>query len=339
MLWASNMRFLSVFAVVILHVAAGFVGGIEKVDLNYGDNNWWAGNFFDSITRWCVPVFIMISGYFLLNNNDDTLTFFKKRVSRIFIPLVFWSIIFSLWLTLKLIVKNDLESAPLIIIKSYLLGAPYYHLWYLFMIPFLYASAPYLKTILHNSEKKFSLLFIILAFLISAINILFNYTVSLFDLNKGVNLFINNFLLYIGYFMLGGFIKKYDVSIKTKHLIAGVLIAWLITIYGSYFYTYKYFYSYLSFNTIAASIFIFFIIKNLFNYDFLGKSNELAALSFGIYLVHPIVMDILAFFGRDKILEFINPFIYVPLASFFILLTSLIISLIISKIKYLRNCI
>ena len=207
------------------------------------------------------------------------------------------------------------------------------------MIPFLYASAPYLKTILHNSEKKFSLLFIILAFLISAINILFNYTVSLFDLNKGVNLFINNFLLYIGYFMLGGFIKKYDVSIKTKHLIAGVLIAWLITIYGSYFYTYKYFYSYLSFNTIAASIFIFFIIKNLFNYDFLGKSNELAALSFGIYLVHPIVMDILAFFGRDKILEFMNPFIYVPLASFFILLISLIISLIISKIKYLRNCI
>lgn len=339
MLWAHNMRFLSVFAVVILHVSAGFVSGIDKADFSYGDNSWWAGNIFDSITRWCVPIFVMISGYFLLNNNDNVLTFFKKRLSRIFIPLIFWSAFFSLWVVLRLVITGELSSAPMIIMKNFLLGKPYYHLWYLFMIPLLYASTPYLKLVLRNSEKNVSLLFIIAAFVISASNVLFNYLLSVFDMGKDVDFFINNFLLYIGYFMLGGFIKKYDISIKPSHAIAGLAVFWLITIYGSYIFTYSYFYNYLSINTIASSIYMFFLIMNAFNYNILKSSAKLAGLSFGIYLVHPVFIDIITFTIRDSILLILNPYIYIILVSIIVFTMSLLSAILMSKNKYLERCI
>ncbi|HCI5633973.1 TPA: acyltransferase family protein, partial [Klebsiella variicola subsp. variicola] len=96
-MWANNLRVFSAFAVVMLHVAAGFVGGIELSDLNYGNREWWAGNIYDSVTRWCVPLFVMISGYFLLNKDEPTSVFFKKRLNKILIPLIFWSVFFSFW--------------------------------------------------------------------------------------------------------------------------------------------------------------------------------------------------------------------------------------------------
>lgn len=339
MIWADNMRFFAVLTVVVLHVAAGFVGGIEPGDELYGEINWWAGNIFDSITRWCVPIFVMISGYFLLNNKDDNLSFFKKRVNRIFIPLIFWSVIFSLWIILRLAIKNDLESAPSVIAKGFILGKPYFHLWYLYMIPLLYASTPFLKLILEKSSKKLSLIFIIAAFSISATNILFNYALYLFGGAAKASLFVNSFLMYIGYFTLGGYIKKYDIKIKSSYLLLGLAVAWLITILGSYFFTYKYFYNYLSLNTITASILIFFLIMRFFTFDFLKSTKKLAALSFGVYLIHPIFLDIVAYTMRDKSLEYMNAFLYIPIFSIIIFIASLFVAYIMSKIVLLKNCI
>ncbi|WP_051511069.1 acyltransferase [Cobetia crustatorum] len=264
MAWAYNVRVLAIFAVVVLHTAAGFVGGVEKSDIFYGSMNWWAGNMFDSITRWCVPVFVMISGYFLLNSSDNAFVFFKKRFGRIFYPLAFWSILFSGWVLLKLSIKGDLDTAHLIIAKGFLMGRPYYHLWFLFMIPFLYAATPYLKQVLVSLGKEYSFAFICFAFLLSAFSILFKNLVSFFGVEGGVGFFANDFLLYIGYFMLGGYIKRHEVKLNPLYAVSGLLLAWSTTVVGSYFFTYEYFYNYLSFNTIIASVCIFFCCYEVF---------------------------------------------------------------------------
>src|SRR3546814_10576210 len=79
------------FMVVVLHVAA----------MNFGvfDNQWWASNFYDSLTRSCVPVFLMISGVLLLGKQETLAVFFRKRFARILPPLLFWSLFYMSWNT------------------------------------------------------------------------------------------------------------------------------------------------------------------------------------------------------------------------------------------------
>ena len=93
MVWLDNSRLIATFAAVFLHVAAGVV-----VYSNPGSQYWWAGNIYNSFVRWCVPVFVMVSGALLLNPNkmESMETFYKKRLSRILIPLLFWATYCSL---------------------------------------------------------------------------------------------------------------------------------------------------------------------------------------------------------------------------------------------------
>ncbi|WP_231687429.1 acyltransferase family protein, partial [Ralstonia pseudosolanacearum] len=55
--WIDAARVISIFAVVFLHISASVV-----TEADFGSSFWWHGNFYDSMVRWCVPVFVMISG-------------------------------------------------------------------------------------------------------------------------------------------------------------------------------------------------------------------------------------------------------------------------------------
>ena len=51
------------------------------------------------LTKWCIPIFIMISGYYLLNSSKeiDYNTFLKKRFKKVLLPFIVWSIIYNLY--------------------------------------------------------------------------------------------------------------------------------------------------------------------------------------------------------------------------------------------------
>lgn len=90
--WVSLARVIAAFAVVILHVSAC----VFPPDLQLGTANWWWANGYDAATRWAVPVFVMISGGLLLvpGKKESLALFYKKRLSRILVPLIFWSILY-----------------------------------------------------------------------------------------------------------------------------------------------------------------------------------------------------------------------------------------------------
>lgn len=92
MVWLDNSRIIATFAVVFLHVAGFFLNA--GMDSQY----WWFGNIFSSFSKWCIPVFVMISGALLLSpdKTESMETFYRKRVSKIFIPILFWSMLYSL---------------------------------------------------------------------------------------------------------------------------------------------------------------------------------------------------------------------------------------------------
>ena len=58
------LRVLASFGVIILHIAAK-----KFLSLSVYSNEWQVLNFYDSIVRWTVPVFVMISGALFLNRD------------------------------------------------------------------------------------------------------------------------------------------------------------------------------------------------------------------------------------------------------------------------------
>ena len=59
--FVDGLRILSIFAVVVVHICADGWG-----KLPVSDPDWRILNIFASSVRWCVPLFVMISGIFML---------------------------------------------------------------------------------------------------------------------------------------------------------------------------------------------------------------------------------------------------------------------------------
>jgi surface polysaccharide O-acyltransferase-like enzyme len=89
--WLDFVRWIATIAVITIHVAAPYLYKYGSIPML----NWNFYNFIDSLTRFAVPFFVMLSGALLLNRNDSLKDFLFKRFSRVLIPFLFWSIIYS----------------------------------------------------------------------------------------------------------------------------------------------------------------------------------------------------------------------------------------------------
>ena len=123
-------------AVVCLHVSAGVV-------LNPLDTlpQWWAGNIGDAASRWSVPLFVMVSGALLLNDNRSftPMQFYTRRAARLLIPTIFWS---ALYLAYR---RFNSHTGLAEFLEDTAKGDPYFHMWFLYMIAGLYAVTPLLR--------------------------------------------------------------------------------------------------------------------------------------------------------------------------------------------------
>ncbi len=92
------IRILGTIVVVIGHVSDMMLyQAREPGSLNGpGTLNWHVLNIWDSFSRWAVPIYIMLSGSLLLDPDrvESPSKFYHKRLMRIGVPLVFWSLFF-----------------------------------------------------------------------------------------------------------------------------------------------------------------------------------------------------------------------------------------------------
>ena len=90
-----HLRAFAILAVVILHVSGQ---NFRNIDIHSGD--WFAMNIWESMSRWGVPVFAMISGALFLSSDYTIERLLRKNVLRIVIAFFSWSTIY-LFLTNK----------------------------------------------------------------------------------------------------------------------------------------------------------------------------------------------------------------------------------------------
>ncbi|MFZ4544887.1 MAG: acyltransferase [Saprospiraceae bacterium] len=297
LLYADYVRVIATVAVILLHAAGDLLYNFDKNDMF--NSYWWVGNIIDSMVRWCVPVFVMLSGSLLLSSNKEEAigTFLKKRMLRVFIPFFFWSIIYIAYIHRGNI--RDLtwpwwpDVFDLLLFKDV-----YFHLWFVPMILGLYFLTPTFRVFLKSAKRVDIEYFLMFWFWVSILQVSFFQ----FFVIKYVG-----WLAYIGYLMMGYYLKTYDIPRK-KLLYAAGWISLLVTIFGTWYLAMFFgkfenneqiFYQYLHPNIIFMGCALFLYIKD---YDwssfaerfprFHGFIHWFSGLSFGVYLVHALLLDV-----------------------------------------------
>jgi surface polysaccharide O-acyltransferase-like enzyme len=280
----------------------------------------------------------MLSGALLFTKAYDFNFFIKKRISRILLPFAFWTLVY---ITFDLFLKYQKGIFPKNIelvkyIFTNLLNGASYHLWYIYMIIGLYLFFPIVSKWLINSSKNEILYFIFIWFLISV------FSSNLF-LKVESKLYLIYFSGYLGYPILGYFLTNniHLKSLKPKIiLICLFILSILITMICTYIETIKSgkfsetYYSYLSPFVILSSVAIFLIFKDLsFRNKLIVKSVKyISKYSYGIYLVHVLILIVLSKVGLDC--NFINPIAGIFLTTFSCLLLSMLVTFFLNKIPY-----
>ena len=344
--YLDELRIVAVFAVVLLHVSASNLFN-SPVD----GFSWQVFNVYDSMVRFCVPVFIMISGALFLDPKREIKTerLFKHNILRIVTAFVFWSFMYACFDSIDKVINGAIIDRNFIVnfIKEFIYG--HYHLTFLYIITGLYLIVPFLRII--TTDKKLTEYFIILSFIFCyMVNILI-YVPKIGNIVSTISEKINiNFVIgYTGYFITGYYLNRYGLKSKTKKTIYLLAVLSLIlTIVGTSFWSIKlgnatenlYLYNIPTTFFISVSIFILFkdkISKIQLKEKKLKRIAKLSKLTFGIYLVHDFFNIILTKLGITT--TAFNPIISVPIIAIIVFICSLTVSYIISKIHLLNKYI
>lgn len=118
------LRLVAILGVITIHVATS----LNFYRQDYASLNWQILNFWDGLSRFCVPVFIMISGAIFLNPDFELSweKLFKKYLRRIVVRYLIWQLIYCGWYYFA-------KEGDLVTVAKFLIGS-YDHLWYLLMI-------------------------------------------------------------------------------------------------------------------------------------------------------------------------------------------------------------
>ena len=159
------LRVFATVAVVILHAAAQNWYFADPSGLD-----WNILNFYDSIVRWGVPAFIMISGALFLSRDISIKALYSKNILRMFVSFFVWAAFYAFSNSLIEFAFGGVFSfSTKDVILNTLTGN--YHMWFIPMIIGLYMSVPILKEILKSKSttKYFIVLSFIFAFVVPQI--------------------------------------------------------------------------------------------------------------------------------------------------------------------------
>jgi len=312
--WINNLRVIALFAVIILHTSAVLLAQYGKVPVT----DWFIADFYNALVRFAVPVFVMITGALLLHREYELGDFFKKRLTKIITPFLFWSLVYIAysWYNDEITFDADTWTNTKQVLHLLKYGSSY-HLWYVYMLIGLYFVIPIIGKFVRNATQSEIKYFLLIWFAVMMIS-----QPYLVRFNPQVDM--HYFAGYIGYLVLGHYVANKEFTspnIRTWMWLLFIGMIAVITI-GTWL-LYKnnstvgtLFYEPISPTIVFLSASVFIIVRFTLPKvspviirirDFAGSYN------FGIYLAHALVLYLLDRFGISY--QLCNPIISIPLTA------------------------
>ncbi|OKS86838.1 acyltransferase [Mucilaginibacter polytrichastri] len=337
--WISNLRFLSLLAVIVLHTSAVLLAQYGKVPLN----EWLTADVFNAMVRFAVPVFVMITGALNLHRDYELNDFLKRRLSRIVTPFLFWSLVYIgySWYNEEISFDNDTWANAKLILHQLKYGSSY-HLWYVYMLIGLYLIMPIISKFVRAATKK-ELLYFLLIWL--AVMLLEQPYLSRYKPQVELRYFEG----YIGYLVLGHYLST--TAFKQRYLRSLMLLLFLgmvmvITV-GTYLVT-KYNYSVTTVFyeplgpfvvCLSGSLFVFFKYRTVNLPAFLIKVRDFTGqYAYGVYLGHALILYLLDLWFNISY-KLYAPIISIPLTAVLCMVISVVMIWLLNKLPYIGKYI
>ena len=285
------LRFIATLFVIQIHVLCLF---LRKDTLG-----WYIGVSYDTISRWCVPVFVMISGALFLRSTKEVplKMLYGKYLLRLICAFIVWYLLYLLvFEPIYPFVHQIRHGLPI----SYEIGSfiPKYHLWFLPMMIGLYILIPVFKEIARN--VRICKYFLLLWFIYTTYEMILNQNVIhtwwahyIFE-----NLQLRTVLGYGGYFLLGYYLSQLKVNRTLFWSAIGVfVVVSVITFLGTITLGDYQLFEYLMPNVILMSASVFLVVRYIVENRSLNIISCLAEHTreelFGIYLMHAFIVSII----------------------------------------------
>lgn len=341
--WINNLRIIALFAVIILHASSPLLGGYGKVP----KQQWLIADFYNALTRFAVPVFVMITGALLLGRDEDVITFLKKRLSRVVVPFLFWSLVYvayayynedilytgNSWITVKQILHQLKFGAS-------------YHLWYVYMLIGMYLIIPILSKFMRNATERDMIYFLVIWLMVMLLT-------QPYMMRYNPQIDTRYFGGYIGYLVLGYYLANKSFTMPKIALWMAVLfiVSVAVITFGTAGLFHHYngistlMYEPLSWPVVVLSSGMFLWVRFakvtvpgwlITTRDFIGKYN------YGIYLAHALFLTLLdapELFGFSLSYKSFNPLLSIPLTALVCFSLSLLLVYLINKLPWVGKYI
>lgn len=287
-IWLDFVKFIAISMMIAVHCTDN-VTPTERSEAWY---NLW-GSFYGSFMRPAIPLFVMVTGALLLPVKENISTFYTKRLTRLVIPFIAWSVLYNLfpWITgllgLSPTIINDffawaepdqsfsgaLHNILMIPFNFSMLAV---QMWYVYLLIGLYLYMPFFSAWVKQASVKEQKIFLTLWFISLFIPYLREYLTKDLWGTCSWNEFglLYYFAGFNGYLLLGYYIKNNDINFSWGKLavigIPSFIIGYCITFLGFKSITaipgqpaelVELFFTYCSPNVLLMTLPIFLVIK------------------------------------------------------------------------------
>jgi surface polysaccharide O-acyltransferase-like enzyme len=341
------LRVIAIYMVMQIHTGEFEYEGPNGTVLHTAGS--WAVGWTNSLLRVCVPLFVMITGFFLFPIENER-KFFRKRFTRVLIPFVIWCAVYAFYYYGQGTIS--LHTALLNIAKITVnYGTEVGHLWFVYMLMAIYLIAPVFSPWIVSASRKSMELFLVLwgvSMLLPFIHLFFSEVWGECYWNATPTLYY--FSGFMGYAVLAAYIKRFWMA--PSRGIDWLAIVMVVAGYGvtaaGFLYRLGYVqdtnsleltWNFTTLNVAVMTAGLFLLFRNIHA----DRSNslvwkwidDLARMSYGMYLAHIIVLN-----AVHSLLAPVlgNPFLRIPtIAATTFLITYLAVKLLslLPKSKYL----
>lgn len=324
------LRLLAALAVVVMHTS-----GKRWASISHESAEWTVLTLYDGFVRWPVPVFLMITGALFLPRVTPLKTVLTRYIPRMVLAFLLWSGIYALYALYRGAAAEDA-------LLKFVGGE--YHLWYLPFLCGVYLVLPFVQKIV--SDEKLGNQLLVTAMVIGlGIPWLADLAAALLPGSSPVVRSLENSLHYTFFFdhlsllLLGHVLHRRELTPWQRRtlyalgvlslVLTGPATIWISRRTG---FQSSLFFDHAAPNTLCAAAAIFVFAK--YNLRALPKAvDALARLSFGVYLSHVLVIEVLTALGYHT--GAFDPLWSVPALSAAVFTLALALTAILAKIPLL----